>query len=249
VTAPLFLLPAGGLDGAVDGGLVVLDGDEGRHAATVRRLRVGEAVDVADGGGVLAHGQVAAVGRDRLEVTVRDVRRLPEPAPRLVLAQALSKGGRDEQAVEAATEVGVDAVLPWQAGRSVVQWRGERGERSRRRWESTVRAASKQARRPRVPVVHDPVDTAGLASFVARAGLALLLHEDADAPLTGLPLPADVADVLVVVGPEGGIGADEVAALSAAGARAVRLGPHVLRSSTAGPVALALLAARTGRWD
>jgi 16S rRNA (uracil1498-N3)-methyltransferase len=246
-TTPLFLVRAGALARLVAGDAFVLDGDEGRHAATVRRIRAGERVDVADGDGCVARCEVAAAGRDRLDLAVLALDLVPAPSPAFVLAQALAKGGRDEQAVETATELGVDAVVPWQASRSVVRWEGERGEKSRRRWAATAREAAKQSRRPRVPAVVDVVTTAGLAARAADAALALVLHEAATRSLAGVELPA-AGEVLVVVVPEGGIADEELAALTDAGGVAVRLGGEVLRASTAGPAALAVLAARAGRW-
>ena len=247
MTSARFLVPAGRLDGLLPGAGFILDGEEGRHAATVRRIRAGEQIDLADGAGVIAHCAVTAAGAGRLDLRVDDVERLPPPALRLALAQALAKGGRDEQAVETATEIGVDAVLPWQAGRSVVRWQGERGERARHRWEAIAREAAKQSRRSRVPLVEQARSTPQLARRASTATLALVLHEAAQRPLLDVPLP-ETGEVLVIVGPEGGIADDELAALAEAGAVAVRLGPEVLRASTAGPVALGWLAARTGRW-
>jgi len=247
VTRPLFVAGAGALDAAGPGSTVVLGGEEGRHAATVRRIRAGEQVDVADGAGLVARCTVAATARDALTLTVDDVRRVPERTPRLVLVQALAKGGRDEQAVESATEFGVDAIVPWQADRCVVQWSGDRGERSRRRWETTALAAAKQSRRPTVPPVRPAVSSRDLARLAAGSCL-FVLHEDAAEPLTAAALPPDAPEVLLAVGPEGGIGETELAALVAAGGRAVRLGPEVLRASSAGPAALAVLSARLGRW-
>lgn len=235
------------MDGLLPGAGFILDGDEGRHAATVRRIRAGEQIDLADGAGVIAHCAVTAAGAGRLDLRVDDVERLPPPALRLALAQALAKGGRDEQAVETATEIGVDVVLPWQAGRSVVRWQGERGERARNRWETIAREAAKQSRRSRVPVIEEARSTPALARRAAAATLALVLHEAAQRPLLDVPLP-DSGELLVIVGPEGGIADDELVVLAEAGAIAVRLGPEVLRASTAGPVALGWLAARTGRW-
>jgi 16S rRNA (uracil1498-N3)-methyltransferase len=248
VTSPLFLVPAGALAGLRPGAAYVLDGDEGRHAATVRRIRAGEWIVLADGEGVLARCEVTAAARDRLELRVSELESLPAPRVRLTLAQALAKGGRDEQAVETATEVGVDAVVPWQAGRSVVRWQGERGERARRRWESVAREAAKQSRRPRVPLVEEACSSAGLAVRAGLATLTLVLHEAASQPLVDVELPA-VGEVLVVVGPEGGIAEEELASMVGAGALVVRLGPEVLRASTAGPIALGWVAARTGRWS
>lgn len=247
MTAPLFLVAAGALDGVAEGALVRVDGAEGRHAVTVRRIAPGERVDVADGEGLLVRGQVADAGRDGLDVRVTAVESLPSPSPRFVLVQALAKGGRDELAVETCTELGVDEVVPWAAERSVVQWRGERGDKARKGWADTARAAAKQARRGRVPAVADPVDLRGLAERAAGSTCALVLHEAATNPLTTVALP-ETGDVLLVVGPEGGISDRELDVLAAAGAHPVRLGSTVLRSSTAGAAALSVLSARLGRW-
>ena len=160
--------------------------------------------------------------------------------------QALAKGDRDEQAVEAATELGVDEVVPWQAERSVVVWRGERAAKSLAKWAAVVARATKQSRRSRMPVTSPAVGFAPLVARVGRSALTLVLHEDATEALAAVELP-DSGDVLVVVGPEGGITDREVAALTDAGARAVRLGSTILRASSAGPAALAVLSART-RW-
>jgi 16S rRNA (uracil1498-N3)-methyltransferase len=246
VTAPLFFLDAGQLDGAATGSTVVLSGAEGRHAATVRRITAGESVLVADGTGLRASAVVQRVDRDELQLVVESLERVPAAVPRFVLVQALAKGERDDQAIETATELGVDEVVPWQASRSIVQWRGERGEKARRKWESTVRAAAKQSRRSRTPVVAELVTSKSLAARLGAASAAFVLHEDATDALATAPLPAS-GEVVVVVGPEGGITPEEVAAFEAAGARTVRLGSSVLRSSSAGPAALAVLSA-AARW-
>ena len=246
MTLPLFIVAPELLAGTTPGAAVMLDGPEGRHAATVRRIGPGEQVLLSDGVGARVTCDVVAAGKADLQLTVLDVRRMPEPQPRFVLVQALAKGDRDEQAVEAATECGVDEVVPWQAARSIVQWRGERGDKARRKWESTVLAAAKQSRRARVPVVGELATTKVLAERVAGAAAAYVLHEDAARALATQPLPAE-GDLVLVVGPEGGITPEEVAALEAAGAVTVRLGDTVLRSSSAGPAALAVLSA-AGRW-
>lgn len=246
MTAPLFLVDAGALDGLGVGATYVLEGPEGRHATTVRRIGPGERVDVADGSGAVVRCTVTAAEAGRLVLRVDDRDVAAEPVPRFVLVQALAKGDRDDLAVEAATELGVDEVVPWQAQRSVVVWRGERGEKARRKWQTTVRAAAKQARRPRVPQVGALAHLDDLARRVEQAALAVVLHEDAEAPLAGVAVPT-AGEVLLVVGPEGGISPDELQRLVACGARVCRLGPHVLRSSTAGPAALAVLSA-AARW-
>lgn len=224
----------------------MLDGAEGHHGATVRRMGVGEQVLLTDGLGRRVEAIVERVGAGELHLRLQTVTREPQPDSRFVLVQALAKGDRGEQAIEAATEVGVDEIVPWQAARSVVIWRGERAARSLRKWESVVLAAAKQSRRARVPLVREPANLGAVIQRIERAALALVLHEEAGLPLAGLELPTS-GDVLVIVGPEGGVAPDELSAFAAAGAVAVRLGPNVLRSSTAGPAALAVLSA-AGRW-
>jgi 16S rRNA (uracil1498-N3)-methyltransferase len=246
VTLPLFLVAPERLAGVDVGSAVVLDGPEGRHAATVRRIGAGESVLLSDGRGTRVTATVAAAGKAELDLTVTAVEDDPEPALRLVLVQALAKADRDEQAIESATELGVDEVVPWQAARSIVLWKGERGAKALRKWESVVTAAAKQSRRSRVPVVGEPVGQRDLVERIRSSALALVLHEDASTPLAGHPLP-ESGDVLVVVGPEGGISPQELAAFEAVGAAPVRLGSTVLRSSSAGPAALAVLSA-AARW-
>lgn len=248
MTAPLFLVPAGSLgdDGEEGPTAVRLDGPEGRHAADVQRLAAGEQVLLADGRGRLAEATVTAAERGALHLRVSAVRTEPAPQPRLVLVQALAKGDRDLMAVEAATELDVDEVVPWQADRSIVRWRAERAEKAHRKWEQAALAATKQARRTRVPEVAGLATRATLLQRVRGADLALVLHEEATDALLEVDLP-DRGEVLLVVGPEGGISPDELGALQQAGAHAVRLGRTVLRTSTAGPAALAVLNARS-RW-
>lgn len=263
-TTPVFLAGAEALARLAAGDRFALTGDEARHAASVRRLRAGEAVDLVDGAGRRVHADVVDAGRAELVVTVTGVEVEPPPTVRLVLVQALAKGSRDEDAVETATEVGVDAVVPWQAERSVSVWAGPKAARGVERWRSVAVAAAKQSRRAHVPVVADLVDSKRLAAHVsdvvAADGAVLVLHESATTPLAAAVLPepgrvvvhpehaATPTRVAVVVGPEGGISDGELARLEQAGAQTVRLGPHVMRTSTAGPVALALLAERLGRW-
>jgi 16S rRNA (uracil1498-N3)-methyltransferase len=242
-TSPLFLLDP--LPGA---GPARLEGPEGRHAATVKRLRPGEAVLLSDGRGGLAHAVVDVAGRDTVDLTVTERTDAAPPSPRVLLAQALVKGDRGELAVELATEAGVDGILPWRAARCVARWEeGPRGEKALARWRSTVREAAKQARRPWQPVVEEPVTTAALTRRVAEADLALVLHEAATDRLADLSIPQR-GELLLVVGPEGGITDAEIDALVEAGARPVRLGPDVLRASTAAAVALGALGVLTPRW-
>ena len=230
------------------GSLVEVTGDEAHHAVAVRRLRVGEQVALTDGAGTVATGTVESTGKRVFSLRVDDVRREPRPEPALVVVQALPKGDRGELAVEMLTEVGVATIVPWAAVRSVALWKGERGLKAHGRWQGTAREAAKQARRSWLPKVAPLARTSDVITLVAEAEAALVLHEEAAEPLAGSPLPA-TGSIVLVVGPEGGLAPDEVEALVAAGARSVRLGPEVLRTSTAGVAAAAAVLARTSRWS
>jgi len=258
VSAPVFVVP--GAAGARPGDTLVVDGAEGHHAASVKRLEPGEAIDLIDGRGSRASAVVLSSGQGRVEARVESIS-LDSDRP-IVLVQALAKGGRDEAAVEAATELGVTRVVPWAAHRSVVQWRGPKVEAGRQRWEAVVVAAAKVARRAWIPDVSPLVPTDGLARLVeeaARSGAhVVVLHEDATANLAELVWVRQPArttedgasdETWLIVGPEGGIPDEERAALVEAGAEAARLGPHVLRSSTAGPAAIAVLLSLGGQWS
>ncbi|TDC26276.1 16S rRNA (uracil(1498)-N(3))-methyltransferase [Micromonospora sp. 15K316] len=244
MSAPLFLvesLPATDT--------LTLGGPEGHHAATVQRLRVGEELLLADGRGGTATAVVTAVGRGSLELELTARGYVDAAVPRLVVVQGIAKGDRGELAVQAMTEVGVDEIVPWAASRSVAQWRGDRGVRAREKWVATAREAAKQARRPWLPVVAGSPDesTGRVAGRLAGSAAAFVLHEEATDRLTTVDLP-DAGEIVLVVGPEGGITADEVEAFVSVGARPVRLGPSVLRTSTAGVAALSVLATRLSRW-
>jgi 16S rRNA (uracil1498-N3)-methyltransferase len=221
-----------------------LTGEEARHAAQVSRLRVGERVVVGDGRGRVAEAEAVAVDRVLVTLRVLALREEPAPVPRIVLVQALAKGGRDESAIQAATELGVAAVVPWQAARSVPRWTGPKVEAGVARWGAIVREAGKQSMRPWAVEV---LPLASTADLEALGGTVLLLEPTAGTRLLDVELPRG-QDVVLVVGPEGGIAPEERERLEAAGATAVRLGPLVLRTSTAGPAALAALAARLDLW-
>ncbi|MGW7581734.1 16S rRNA (uracil(1498)-N(3))-methyltransferase [Kitasatospora sp. NPDC054768] len=249
MTAPVFVVETERIAAAVPGAVVRLDGPEGRHAAAVKRLERGEAVTLADGLGLGVDGTVAEVlGKDAIDVTVAAVRREPEPAPRIVVVQALPKGDRGELAVETMTEVGVDVVVPWSASRCITQWKGERGAKALAKWRATAREAGKQSRRLRFPEVREPMTTRQLAPVLAQAAFAAVLHEEGAEPLAHAGLP-EGGDIVLVVGPEGGVSPEELAVFAEAGAKPYRLGSSVLRTSTAGVAAGALLLGRTGRWS
>jgi 16S rRNA (uracil1498-N3)-methyltransferase len=254
VSNPVFFVPPGSLDGLGPKSVATVSGAEGHHAATVKRLASGEPVDLVDGQGTRGRGRVQRAEGDVLAVVLDSVEREPRPPYRLVLVQALAKGDRDELAAEAATELGVDGIIPWQAERSIVRWKGDRAAKSLGKWRSVVGAAAKQSRRAWLPVVEEVHDGSALAARMNRAALAVVLHEDAEEPLGALldafseTAPDGDGEVLFVVGPEGGISPAELDRFVAAGARLALLAPHVLRSSTAGPAALAIAGDRLGRW-
>lgn len=241
-------LPVFAVDELPGTGATTLDGPEGRHAATVRRMRPGEHLLLADGRGGQARCVVAEAERDSLRLDVLERWFVPRPALRVRLVQALVKGDRGELAVELATEAGVDAIVPWQAARCVAKWDdGPRGAKALARWRSTAAEAAKQSRRAWTPEVTGPVRARALTELVAAADAAFVLHESASETLSSVELPGG-GELLLIVGPEGGVSEEELTALTAAGARAVRLGPTVLRASTAGAVALGALGALTDRW-
>ena len=233
------------LEDAAPGDPVRLTGPEARHAVTVSRLRVGESIAVGNGRGLVVTGPITSAEHTELVLTAETVERVERAGVAVILAQALAKGDRDELAVQAATELGVDAVIPWAAGRSISRWEGAKVQKGVDRWVAVTREAAKQSIRPWLPDVLDLVSTKQLARLAGEVRM-LVLEPTASTPLTSLEL--DGRDLLVVVGPEGGLSPDEVDALAAAGAEPVRLGDEVLRTSTAGPAAIAVLNAKLGRW-
>ncbi|MFE5792495.1 16S rRNA (uracil(1498)-N(3))-methyltransferase [Streptomyces sp. NPDC056503] len=246
MTAPVFVVDA--VPGA---GTFVLEGPEGRHAVSVKRLQAGEELVLTDGRGRWARCVVRETeGKDRLTVEVTADHEEPEELPRITVVQALPKGDRGELAVETMTETGVDAIVPWAASRCITQWRGDRGLKALAKWRATAREAGKQSRRTRFPEVADLMTTKQVAQLLAGADFAAVLHEDRDHPsgalaTAGLP---EKGSIVLVVGPEGGVSPEELAAFEAAGAKPYRLGRSVLRTSTAGTAATALVLGRTGRW-
>ncbi|MET9729473.1 16S rRNA (uracil(1498)-N(3))-methyltransferase [Streptomyces sp. NPDC006458] len=245
MTAPVFVVDR--LDGA--GREFVLDGPEGRHAVSVKRLRSGEDVVLTDGFGRWAEGVVkAAEGKDRLVVELAPVRQEPVEQPRITVVQALPKGDRGELAVETMTETGVDAIVPWAASRCITQWKGDRGLKALAKWRATAREAGKQSRRVRFPEVADAATSKQVAALLAKADFAAVLHESGEERLATAELPTE-GEIVLVVGPEGGVSPEELALFAEAGAKPYVLGRTVLRTSTAGTAAAALLLGRTGRWS
>jgi len=242
----MFLAPRADL---LEGTQVTLSGPEGRHAVSVVRVKVGEHIDLSDGDGLLIAGRVVEV-RNSDELVIEVVERIIDDVvlPRLVVVQAIPKGDRGERAVELLTEVGADAIVPWAASRCIAQWKGDRAEKALTKWENTAKAAGKQARRSRLPQVTGVATTGDVVSMIAAASGAIVLHEESTTALTDWNPPID-GEIVIVVGPEGGITSDEVEAFRQAGAQIVHMGKSIMRTSTAGAAAVAVLGAVTGRWS
>lgn len=232
------------------GELAVVDGDEGFHAANVRRIRAGEKLDLGDGVGGIAHCVIEDVGKGTLTARVMHLEAVTAPRPRITVVQALPKSDRSELAIELATEAGADTFVAWQASRCVARWEGQhRVDKGLRRWRAVSRSAARQSRRAHIPTVSGVVSTAGLVTRIRdlKSTPVLVLHESAAEPITDVPV-AEADSLFLVIGPEGGISDDEISALSEVGATVVRLGPTVLRTSTAAAVALGALGVLTERW-
>ena len=244
MTDPVFVHP--GVAAVTPGQQIVLDGEEARHAVVVKRIRVGERLVLTDGAGASVTGVVAVADKSTLTLDVDEARRTQPELPRVVVVQAIPKGDRGELAVEMLTEVGVDEIVPWAASRCVAVWKGDRAAKSLAKWRATARESAKQARRTWFPEITDVVGTEEVAKRLEKASVPVVLHEAASGPLADIPVPGR-AEIVIVVGPEGGISDEELAAFAAVGAEPVRLGSSVLRTSTAGVAATAALLART-RW-
>lgn len=228
-------------------GPFLLDGAEGRHASVVRRLRAGEVLVLSDGAGSLATATVQVALRSSIELVVDAGIKVPPQALRVTVVQALPKGERSELAVELATEAGADALVPWAASRCVARWSADKAVKGAERWRTVAREAAKQSRRSTVPTVAPLAGSLDVAALISRSAAALVLHEAGSVPMTDVALPA-TGELVLVIGPEGGISPAELAEFTTAGAQVVRLGPEVLRTSTAAAVALGALGALTSRW-
>ena len=244
MSLPLFVHP--GLTSVTTGDTVELSGEEARHAVVVKRIRVGEQVALTDGSGTTATVTVTATSAGSMSASVDAVASTGPEMPRVMVVQAIPKGDRGELAVEMLTEVGVDVIVPWAAARSVPVWREDRRTKALAKWRSTAREAGKQARRSWFPEVADVVSTPEVVDLLRGASVPVVLHEGASGPLADLPVPGR-GEIVIVVGPEGGISDEELAAFASVGAEPVRMGTSVLRTSTAGVAATAALLART-RW-
>ncbi|MBV7281771.1 16S rRNA (uracil(1498)-N(3))-methyltransferase [Corynebacterium sp. TAE3-ERU30] len=250
MSLPLFLDPELAAAPPV-GARVELRGQEATHAGTVMRLGVGEQLRLSNGRGLVLRCEIAAPpSKQRVELTVCAVEEVAAPRPRVSIVQALPKSERAELAVDLATQGGVDALIPWQASRCIAKWPAQKRAKLHGKWVSTAVAAAKQSRRPVVPEVEQLHQTAEIVqrieALTAAGGLAYVLHEEATESLGTACV--DAPEIMLIVGPEGGISEEELAAFRAAGAQPVLLGPEVLRTASAGLVALAAIGSRTPRW-
>lgn len=237
---------------AVTGQVLTLGEDVAGHAVRVRRIGPGEQIDIVNGAGARARGTVTTASPTDIAIDVTAVTTEPRPAPRLVLVQALAKGDRDLQAIETATEIGVDDVIPWAAERSIADWPAKKREKIAAKWENLLNAASLQARRSHFPQLHELVRGTSLAQRLSAADAVFVLHETAEAKLSTALEEVAAGEaperIVFVVGPEGGISDSELAALKDRGATPVLLGPTILRSSSAGSAGLVMAQNSLGRW-
>lgn len=236
------------VDAVPPAGQFVLDGPEGRHAATVRRTRVGERLVLTDGRGTYCEATVSAVNSSSLMLRATALAEAPLPALRITVVQALPKGERSDLAVDLLTQAGVDSIVPWQAARCVARWSGPKALRGTEKWRTVAIKAAKQSRRAWIPTIREPASAGQVVELIAAADTALVLRENGSVALREVSLPTS-GELLLIVGPEGGVSPEEIGAFSAAGALPVRLGPQVLRTSTAGAVALGALGVLTDRWS
>ncbi|MDO4910424.1 MAG: 16S rRNA (uracil(1498)-N(3))-methyltransferase [Corynebacterium sp.] len=244
---------------ATSGATLSFEGPEARHALTVTRHGIGDQILLASGQGTLLRTEITTVvGKDACQVLVHEVIEAPRPRPEVTIVQALPKSERSELAVDLAVQAGADAIIPWQADRCIAKWTGKKAEKGREKWETMATQAARQSRRPFIPPVHAVVDTKALCRMLSSRAeelqaegkklLITVLHEDARRPFKDYPFES-MDEVIMIIGPEGGIGAEELERLENAGATAIRLGPEVLRTATAAAIGLAALGVRTSRWD
>lgn len=227
---------------------LTLGGSEGKHAVNVRRMRVGEGIQLSDGRGLRVRGEVSALGNSSLTVQVSSVEQESAPSVGLTIIQALAKGDRDELAVQAATELGCWGVIPWQAERSISKWEGAKIAKSVERWQTIVGEAAKQSLRVFEPVVAQPIGSKQLVASVKNFDLVLVLDPTSSVGLGSLDFNVSQKSIAIVVGPEGGISDHELEALEDAGAIPVHLGEPILRTSTAGVAAISVIQSKLGLW-
>ena len=228
---------------------IEVTGDEARHAVKVSRLRVGEAIHIGNGRGLVCRGEVVETTSDAFTVEVIETEMTPEPQPRVWIVQALAKGDRAERAIELCTEFGAHGFIPWQASRSIAKWNPSKAVAGQQKWQRIAREAAKQSMRPWVPIVCPALTTSALAAEAQDPrSLVVALHPHDATRFRTISIDASVSDVYVCVGPEGGLAGEELEVLRAGGASTAVLGREILRTSSAGAAALASLNIALGRW-
>lgn len=226
------------------GSTLTLAGSEGHHAQAVSRIREGEQIQLGNGQGIIASATVVESSKGQLSLRIEDLTVRERPTHRFTLAQALAKTDRDERAVEATTELGIDVVVPWQADRSVSRWDVAKAAKGQAKWSTIAREACKQCIRPYVPEIRHVVTGAELMAAL-KGQLVLVLEPTGEEKLSEVDL-SQSTEIALVVGPEGGISDKELELFRASGARIVSVGTNILRTSTAGTAALGVVMSRLG---
>lgn len=234
------------------GDTILLTGEEGRHAATVKRLRIGEELIIGDGHGTVTTCVVTELvdkGTLAAEVCSRDT--IPAAHPAVTIVQAIPKGERAELSVDLATQAGADTIIPWKSSRTIPKWNDKKAQKSREKWQKTATEAAKQARRAWDPQVAPLAGLRDITELVAQTkangGLTAILHESATSKFAELPF-AKASEIVLIIGPEGGLSDEEIAALEEAGGQTVIMGNTVLRTASAAAVALGALGVLAERW-
>jgi 16S rRNA (uracil1498-N3)-methyltransferase len=191
---------------------------------------------------------VSQLSKDFLELDVESIENIERPKPQLVLVQALAKGDRDEMAVQACTELGIQTVIPWQSERSVSIWKPEKQDKHRLRWQTIATEAAKQSLRPFIPEVEKVLGTSELIERLKQFDLTLVLDPTSSTPLIDVSASGHKS-IAIVVGPEGGISPQELEQFRSAGFSLVGLGSGILRTSTAGVAVVSYLQATLGNWS
>ena len=228
-------------------GQVAFDAAETRHLGRVLRLGPGDLVTAVDRQGNQWEVRLTDVSaRSATGVVLGGEAAGRESPLRLTLVQGVPKGDKMDAVVRMATELGVARIVPILTARTVIQPPAGGWTSRVARWQRIAAEATKQCGRAMVPPVAAPAPLAAWIDAAGQPGLLVCLWEEAEAALGSALPPPPVAAATVVVGPEGGLAADEVQGLRAIGAVVARVGPRILRTETAGPVGLALLQARYG---
>lgn len=225
---------------------VALDKDQSHYLGRVLRMRRGDGLSVFDGRGAEFDATIASLTRDGAVLELgATVPPLPESPLSVCLVQGISRGERMDYTIQKATELGVARIRAVVTARSVVRLDERRAEKRLDHWRRVAVAASEQCGRSRVPQL-DPPEPLPAALAAATDGLRLVAVPDSERLLTDVKPPELTASdgalsVELLVGPEGGLEEEEILAAESAGYRPVSLGPRVLRSETAGIVAIAIL--------